>query len=273
MGARVRLLRIFDSLSLVLENKQDYFSFYTKTYSKIVNELKNRKIYHVRATHMYIWKLSYGTAYFKANLKAASQEVFIKVQGPLLLDCFNNELVVNKYIDQTSEFLSRRKPVILDSFSVDDNNIIVYEYIPFEECSMSDGLRVEISEVLNEYKRIGVIHTDFGMGNIGKKGEKYYFLDYGTSICSRSNNLRLRLGPGYNHIDNITEEAGNYLTNPCYYYDDATHLGIERTNGCFLVGNDEVCYVRLGDSTKKYHVYKRGSLYFLTQFDDGSELN
>ena len=265
MRIRQKLIKIYDSFLLFWKNKSIYAIFFYKAYPRIVSALKKRGVNRIIPTNMHIWKLSYGTAYLKGKLNRNNTKIFVKIQGPLLHDCFNNEIVVNEYIDNNSAFLSDLKPKILDFFSIGEKDIIVYEYVALKAPQKNEDLLTVVLKVIDEFKRIGIIHTDFGLGNIGVQGNTFFFFDYGTSICPLSDNIRIRTGPEYNHIERITERAASCSSDPQYYYDDATHFGIERQDCNFLVGNQEVCFARLGDMTKKYLVFKKDAMLFISQ--------
>lgn len=53
--------------------------------------------------------------------------------GNLLKDCFDNEILVNKYIDDNSKWLKNRKPELLFGLNLDNLYILVYENIDMKD--------------------------------------------------------------------------------------------------------------------------------------------
>ncbi len=92
---------------------------------------------------------------------------------------------------------------------------------------------------------------------MGYAKNQYWFFDYGTSLCSESDQIGVRNADEYNHIDKITNQAKQILSDPDFYYDDLTHIGIEskeREEINFLVGKGNIYYAKLGQYLYKYHL-------------------
>ena len=255
---------LLDALLLFRKYRGAYFRFFAHDMADVRAECKRRNIRRLSPAHLEAWKLQYGTAYFRGVMTSedrAGTKVFIKVQGPKLLDCFFNEVIVNKYIYDHSPFLSAMMPALLDSFESGGFNALVYEHLKIESVHDLNKFHEMVGKVLDEYRRIGIIHTDFGLSNMGEINGQYYFFDYGTAICPRSDTIRIR--SNYNHLDMITERAKNALKDAAFYYDDAVHFGISH-NDCNYLAGDASCFIAdLGNEVVKYHVMKQGNLYYM----------
>lgn len=234
-----------DAVLLLWKDKKDYWDFFTKELQQISSECKRREIYKLRPIHMEVWKLKYGTAYFSGELCKAhnTQKVFIKIQGPLLKDCFANEVTVNHYIKEHSEYLYERCPKVIDSFCIGKHYLIIYEFLLLAPVSNDEEFLNTVSETLEEYRRVGIVHTDFGLSNMGQIDGKNYFFDYGTAICPESDSIRIRLN--YNHIDMISMQAKQQINGATYYYDDAVHFGIQHKECNYIVGDSSIFFAVL----------------------------
>ena len=140
------------------------------------------------------------------------------------------------------------------------------EYIPLKEVSFNEMIE-DAEKVLEEYSRVGIIHTDFGLTNMGKNNGEYYFIDYGTSLCIKSNNIRIRNNTLYNHVDKITDYAQQICPDAEFYYDDYIHFGLNKTEGekNFIVGNHNKYYAKLGHDIICYHLTFNGDVELLVK--------
>lgn len=254
---------LVNRIYLLTEYKKYYIKYYFKNKKTIYKTLKKHGLFEITPVHKDIWKLWYNTSYYQGVI--GNKKVFIKVMGELLQDCYDNEILVNKYIDDNSSWLKGRKPKLIDSFEVDDLYILVYENLPLRDIVITESTTEDIKKAIIEFNKIGILHTDFGLSNIASFENKVMFIDYGTSLCPKSNFIRIRNGENYNHINNIIPTAKRICEDANFYYDDATHIGInnfgERTN--FLVGNGKVFYARLGSNLFKYKLKYNGDVYLL----------
>ncbi len=252
------IIKRIEAFCLVKKHWKAYYRYYASNKTRFYKCFKAHGITHIRPTSKNNWKLWYGTCYFAGEVK--NEKVFIKVQSSLLRDCFDNEKKLNLYIDETSEFLSRRKPKLFMDFVLDDYYILVFEHVDISDVEKESTLTEFVQMALDEYSRIGVIHTDFGLVNIGNNKGVIYFLDYGTSLCLQSDRIRIRNSVFYNHLDKILPQAQSLVAEPDFYYDDAAHCGLsglERKNVNFLVGKNDIYYAKLGEKIYKYHLEKK----------------
>lgn len=261
-----KIIFLYELLLLATKHPFAYMRFFIFKKHKILKLLKQNRIKKIRPVQLIQWKIWYGTCYFSGIIKDDNKDVsvFIKVMGKDLESCYNNELIVNDYILQTSLYLAEKTPKIYNHFSLDDTYIIVYENLKFQSFSKNEESIAEIGNVLSEYTEAGIIHTDFGLANMGLVDNKYYFFDYGTSICPLSEIIRIRRSDTYNVIDKAIPSALNLIPEPDYYYDDAAFLGIEykeRNNINFIIAKQELFFVKLGPDIFKFyekdeHLYK-----------------
>ena len=235
-----------DVLLLAWADRKKYWQFFFYEFPVINTECKRQNVIRLRPAHMGLWKLKYGTAYYSGLLRNGQglSKVFIKIQGPLLQDCFSNEITVNRYIKEYSDYLYQRCPKIISSFSAGEHTVIIYEYMTLEPVSDTAAFQSALSAVLDEYRRIGIVHTDFGLSNMGEKDGRYFFFDYGTALCPDSDCIRIR--QEYNHIDKAPDRVKQMLDDANYYYDDAVHFGIMCKECNFIVGNDTQFLADLG---------------------------
>lgn len=269
--------KYLDFVILLNKYKKDYFNYYFHNKHKIYKELKNKGIYSIKPSNKDNWKLWYNTCYLSGYISDNNNNrvpVFIKIMGPLLKDCFENEKVVNRYILENSEYLSERLPKILFDIVIGDFYILVYDYLDMKAVEVSAELSSAIERAISEYSKIGILHTDFGIINIGINNNKYIFFDYGTSLCPHSNNIRVRKYDKYNHLDKVTNSALSIIEKPDFYYDDVIHCDIKDINTSdvnFLVGKDDIYYAKLGTNIYKYRLKQniKGSYaYLLCKEDD-----
>ncbi len=258
-----RIIKIIENLYLHKKHWKAYCRYYFLHRRKIKKLLKKHNVAKLRPISKNNWKLWYNTCYFKGLLKNATEgdrAVFVKIQGPSLFDCFENEKVLNSYIDEQSEFLSARKPRLFFDLVVDDYYIFVFDFIDIDFIEANTELSKLVQKALDEYTKIGVLHTDFGLINMGVVGNDTFFIDYGTSLCPESDRIRIRNLGSYNHLDKILPQAKALVSDPDYYYDDAVHCGLrnlDRNNVNFLVGKGDIVYAKLGEKTYKYHLEKK----------------
>lgn len=238
--------QLADMFLLIWGDRKKYWQFFFSEFPVINTECKKRNVIRLRPAHMGIWKLKYGTAYYSGFLRdeQALTKVFIKIQGPLLQDCFSNEIIVNNYIKECSEYLYQRCPKIISSFSTGEHTVIIYEYMTLGSVNNSAAFQSALLSTLDEYRRIGVIHTDFGLSNMGEKDGRYFFFDYGTALCPDSDCIRIR--QEYNHIDKAPDRVKQLLDGVNYYYDDAVHFGITCKECNYIVGNGTLFLAELG---------------------------
>lgn len=254
---------------LLIKYKSFYFNYYFKNKKKIYMALKDSGVSNIKPIHKEIWKLWYNTSYYTAVSNGRS--VFIKVMGELLQDCFNNEILVNKYIDDNSLWLEKRKPKLLHNIALDELYILIYENLHMENITLTESVKEDVKKAIKEYNRIGILHTDFGLTNIAKYDNKTLFIDYGTSICLQSNMIRIRNESNYNHIDRITDQAKDLCENADFYYDDAVHVGVDMPkteNINFLVGQGDLFYVKLGTQFIKFKLNYNGDVYLLKKINN-----
>lgn len=256
-----KLISIYvDRYYLVKTHRKDYLNYYKYGKGQIYSTLKGKGIINIKPINKHIWKLWYNTCYFSGELKTDKKRVFVKVMGKYGLDCFENEVIVNKYIEKNSAFLSERMPKILFSCKTDDYYFIVYSYLELSDITLNDDFYKELNKTIEEYSRIGILHTDFGLTNMGYKDGKYYFIDYGTSLCPESDNIRFRNQSNYNHIDRMSSEAKMLIDTPDFYYDDLSNLDLalkKEDNVNFIVSKQDIAYAKLGERIYKYKVKRR----------------
>ena len=247
--------KYIELFSLYKKHWRSYGKYYTSQKATLYKIFKSRGITNIKPTGKSDWKIWYGTCYFKGEMN--NEVVFIKVQGSNLLDCFENERKLNLYIDQTSQFLAQRKPQLYLDFIVDDFYVFVFKHIRIDRVRSDNSLVESVQMALNEYSRIGLLHSDFGLVNIGNCDGNVCFFDYGTSIFPDSDKVRVRNSPTYNHLEKILPQAKSLINEPDFYYDDAVHCGLDglnRENVNFLVGKNDLYYARLGKKIYKYHL-------------------
>ena len=256
-----KLISIYvDRYYLVKTHRKDYLNYYKYGKGQIYSTLKGKGIINIKPINKHIWKLWYNTCYFSGELKTDKKRVFVKVMGKYGLDCYENEVIVNKYIEKNSAFLSERMPKILFSCKTDDYYFIVYSYLELSDITLNDDFYKELNKTIEEYSRIGILHTDFGLTNMGYKDGKYYFIDYGTSLCPESDNIRFRNQSNYNHIDRMSSEAKMLIDTPDFYYDDLSNLDLalkKEDNVNFIVSKQDIAYAKLGERIYKYKVKRR----------------
>ena len=116
-----------------------------------------------------------------------------------------------------------------------------------------------LSIIIEEFNRIGIIHTDFDLTNIGHINGKLYIFDYGTSLCPISNRVGIRNSERYNHLEAMPNEAKDLVHNPMFYYDDLMHLLHEKNNACmnYIVSNDKYACAKFGQKLINYKLVSR----------------
>ena len=256
-----RLSNLIGCLLLYKAYWRYYWKFFTVQKKMIYKTLKKHHVKKIRCFSQSNWKLVYGSCYFTGVYHDAGKktDVFIKVQSDKLVDCYDNEPMVNQYVDQHSEYLAQRKPKL---FFCDVENgcyMLVFERVDIQPTTDLEQRKQELQQIIQEYTRIGIIHADFDTVNLGIVDGLLCCLDYGTSLCQQSNHIRIRHHPSYNHLDKMTERARNLLPDADFYYDDAVHCGmdqIDRTDINFLVGKEDTFYAKLGDTVQKYRMMR-----------------
>lgn len=257
-----RILKYYlELLYLIRKNFRFYLRYYLHDRRKLYSALKSHGISSVKEAHKTQWKINNKTCYFFGKMRDGNKDVrvFVKVMGENFFDCFINEPLVFKYIND-SPYLRSHCPALYDSFSVNDYYCLVYEAVDLKDITPEENITEEIENVLKEYTLSGIIHTDFASVNFGKANDTYMFFDYGTSLCHDSNNIRIRNGSKYNHVAFATKTALSLIPEPDYYYDDAIHCGLndhEREDINFIVGKNNFYYVRLGTEIYKYKTKKK----------------
>lgn len=256
------LIKFLDSILLIKKYWKYYIKFYFFYKRKIYNRLKTVGITRIRPTSKSEWKLWYNCCYFSGYVKRENKRVFIKVMGPLLEDCFNNEIIMNRYIKEHSEYIFGKTPRLYDSMIVGDFYILIYGFNTFSIPKVDNRLTEEVKNIIAEYADKGILHTDFALSNIGINNDNYFFFDYGTSLCPQSDRIRLRNSDNYNHVDVVTNTALEIIDSPDYYYDDVAHLGIldfNRENVNFIIGKNHLYYAKLGKEIIKYKLKEQES--------------
>ena len=256
-----QIIKVIEFIALIVKHRRFYLKYLFKDKKVIYKELKKNGISRIKPVSRTQWKLWYNTCYYKGVFKDGTDavKVFIKSNSHLLSDCVNNEEIVNRYIKQSSEYLYSHSPRFIKKIIVNDHYITIYEYLKIEPAANSPELDGEIRKAVDEYTRVGILHTDFGCVNIGITEGKYCFFDYGTSLCPESNNIRLRNCKNYNHKDEATASALELIPDPDYYYDDLIHIGkqiegIDRNEINFIIGKGETYIARLAGETIRYHL-------------------
>ena len=263
LGSVKRLIsKKIDYFNLLKNYRNEYTRYYSSDKAVIYGVLKEFGIKNIKPVQVNQWKLWYNTCYFSGycRLDGAEKQVFIKVNGNCLSDCHANELSVNEYIKTNSEYLYGRLPKILFHKETAKFFIIVYEYVELSDVTIGKELCENLNHALSEYKRIGILHTDFGLSNVGRYNGKVYFFDYGTSLCELSDNIRIRDSDDYNQIERAPSNALDLLSDATFYYDDIGYLGIEclsTEDPNFIISNNEIAYAKLGDRIVKYKLYNR----------------
>lgn len=253
------LLKMLECLLLYKRFWKYYWKFFTVQKKSIYKTLKSHNITNIKFFSQTNWKLVYGSCYFKGKYHYAGKktDVFIKVQSDALVDCFDNEPMVNQHIDNHSAFLAQRKPKLF-FFDVENGHyFLVFEHMNIQPAADMAQWEQDLQQIIQEYTRIGVIHTDFDTVNLGTVDNSLCCFDYGTSLCADSDHIRIRYDPSYNHLDKITAKAKALMPDADFYYDDAVHCGmdrIDRTDINFLVGKENTFYAKLGDRIQKYHM-------------------
>lgn len=254
-----QLSRFIDYSLLLIRHPNDYLNYYKSYRSIIYKALRKMGVQRIKTFNRSQWKLFYKTCYFsgKYSIEGEMKRVFIKVNGIPLTDCYHNEIVVNNHIKANSQYLFERTPAIILHQLVGDLRIIVYEYVNLSPVIVNKEFLTDLQRTLAEYKRVGILHTDFGLVNMGIGNRKHYFFDYGTALCETSNRIRIRKNSDYNHIDKAPAEALALLPDADFYYDDIVHLnmdGISLNDMNFCVSNDTIAYAKLGDDIIKYRL-------------------
>ena len=259
------ILLLWETINNIYNNRRHFIHFFFYKKSKLIHTLKEHGFRKIRPSKINQWKLQYNICYFSANyINSAGQcsLVFIKVSGPTTKDCFDNEIVINKYIKDRSTYLLERSPELILSLVLDDFYILAFEYIDMSPINADDAAAVkEINRALYEFGECGLIHTDFGLVNVGyvKKSGKYCFFDYGTTLCPESNHVRIRNGKVYNHIGEKPDNINIVTTDMDFYYDDATHMKIPGLvpNGNYIAGGAKGYHVKMGSQIYKYDVRRK----------------
>ena len=246
-----KIIRLVNTLHVIKNNKKVYYNYYTKLKKRIYRCLKDNGFKKIKPIERFQWKLWYNTCYFVGEKE--NRKVFIKVTGKVMEDVFNNEILVNEYISKESPYLYERLPKVVSYGYDDDFMFIATEYKKMELVDDCEELEIAIDDALKEFTRIGIIHNDFGRINISICDDKYFFIDYGTSLCP--NGKIIRFNKSANFINNITEDALKLVDDPDYYYNDAIRVRskyADINNVNFLVGKDDVYFARLGKNIYKY---------------------
>lgn len=252
-------IRFYEFVLLLWRNKKHYIRFYFKEKRNLYRKINEKGINRIKPHSRADWKVNYKCVYF-SGLKKDSQgnniKVFVKSLGPFLEDCYNNEIIVNKFIEENSDLLSSCMPHIYDYFVIDDYYFIVSEFINIKHIDYSDELEKAVDGIINEYNRIGIIHTDFSLSNIGKHNNKIYFFDYGTAICPLSNNIRIRNQAEYNHLSQISSSAKKIFDDPDFYYEDSLYFGLKKNSkkNNYIVGKGDCYCVKLGNTFYNYRI-------------------
>ena len=253
------LLNLLEQVLLYKHFWKYYWKFFTVQKKEIYRTLKKHNITNIKFFSQTNWKLVYGSCYFRGiyHENGKKVDVFIKVQSDALVDCYENEPMINKFVDCNSELLAKRKPKLIFNDVENGHYLLVFELLSFQPLRIIDRWEESVQEIISEYTRIGVIHTDFDSVNLGIVDNTLYCFDYGTSLCELSDHIRIRYSPTYNHIDHITDEARELLPDADFYYDDAVHCGIQKIDRPginFLVGKEDVFYAKLGNTIQKYRM-------------------
>ena len=258
------IAKLFDRFNMFKNDPKNYVDYVIRRRKIINNLIKQKGIKHIKPFNKSDWKLRYNTSYYTGDLLINGNEkkVFIKVMGENVKDCFYNEILVNNYILKKSDYLYKKCPNILLSFNNDTYYIIVYEFIKISDIIICDEFYKDLEKTLNEYYRIGLLHTDFGFINIGHNNDKYIYFDYGTSLCPISNNIRIRNANNYNHIKELKSKSLLNLDNIDFYYDDLLHLGIDinRINvnsKNYIITKGNIAKAKLGDTIIEYDLKKK----------------
>ena len=258
--------KLINKLFLIKKYRKSYSDYYLKNRKIIYSFLREKRITNIKPVHKEIWKLWYNTSYYIGKYNGKS--IFIKVMGNLLKDCFDNEILVNKYIDDNSKWLKNRKPELLFGLNLDNLYILVYENIDMKDIKLSQSVENDIKIAMKEFSRIGILHTDFGLTNIASFENKTLFIGYGTLLCPDSNMIRIRNDANYNHLSKLSKEAREICNDADFYYDDATHIDVdmsENDNINFLVGKDDCYYAKLGTIINQYKLEYNGDVYLLVK--------
>ncbi len=265
------IISFCEASHLAIAHKDSYLKLFRER-TLIRNSFRKHGFYCLHPVRMDIWKLYYGTAYFKAKFFDQSvkkwRPVFIKMQGPLLTDCYQNELIVNSYLNDVSPFLASHTIKILDTFILNSNSFIIYEYCHLKDVSSLDSINGEVRRFLEEYDRTGIIHTDLGLSNMGWCNGDFFVFDYGTALCPRSNHIRVRMtGDAYNHLEKIVPDAKKRFLNPCFYYDDGIHLTGTNHSSNYIVSDRKSVIARLGNQYYQYCCQRQRSILLISRED------
>lgn len=259
------IITLIENIYLIKKYWKYYLRFYLKDKRKITKALKSKGLFNIKPTSKDNWKIWYDCFYFSANIydeNKNKKSVFVKVMGSLLKECYENEILLNEYIKNNSPYLYERTPNVYFGLNFENFYSIVYDFVKFESPIRNDRFTKEVNKTLNEYLKCAILHTDFGIVNIGINNGKYWFFDYGTSLCPLSNEIRIRNSEQYNHLDKITPQAAKLIPQPDFYYDDAAHLKIQdydNSNLNFIVGKKDVYYAKLGETIYKYRLKQQSS--------------
>ena len=134
--------KLINKLFLIKKYRKSYSDYYLKNRKIIYSFLWEKRITNIKPVHKEIWKLWYNTSYYIGKYNGKS--IFIKVMGNLLKDCFDNEILVNKYIDDNSKWLKNRKPELLFGLNLDNLYILVYENIDMKDIKLSQSVENDI---------------------------------------------------------------------------------------------------------------------------------
>lgn len=219
-----KLIKKHEQIVLMRKYPKDYLNYWFRKKSKIYDMLHNNGIVNIKPIHKHIWKIWYGTYYYSGVLDSTNEKVFIKIMGEYLENCYNNEVTVNQFIEANSQILYERLPAIKCNSYENGMYFIAYDFLLLEPISLVRDYKDQLRIMIEEFNRIGIIHTDFDLTNIGHINGKLYIFDYGTSLCPISNRVGIRNSEKYNHLEAMPNEAKELVHNPVFYYDDLMHL-------------------------------------------------
>lgn len=118
------------------------------------------------------------------------QKVFCKVYKKPDFDCIKREERTLTLIrEEGSEWIKRHTPNLIKTKYLEDIEIIVTEYIEGKELSKEnkaiDSIYNQMMRLLEEQKKLGIVHIDIRPFNFIVKGEDVILIDYGLAFVER----------------------------------------------------------------------------------------
>lgn len=166
---------------------RDYYILHRpieKTVRKILTSMGLCKI-----KKMARWRIEpIFSQYYSATYNG--QKVFCKVYKKPDFGCIKREERTLTLIrEEGSEWIKRHTPNLIKTKYLEDIEIIVTEYVEGKELSKEykdiDSIFNQMMRLLEEQKKLGIVHIDIRPFNFIVKGEDVILIDYGLAFVER----------------------------------------------------------------------------------------